>query len=125
MRAQRTSLTGPEVALRAELRRLGLRPRTTRVAVDEGRPILPDLVWTRQRVAVFVQGEWWHGCPKHYRPPRANAAWWAAKVAGNRARDARQARRLRAAGWRVLTVWECDDMARAARRVALAVGGAR
>lgn len=93
--------TSPEVALRRELWHGGWRYRT-HVAL----PGTPDLVFHRRRVAVFVDGCFWHGCPEHYRAPAANAEFWVAKVERNSRRDARVDAALAAAGWRVVRVWE-------------------
>jgi DNA mismatch endonuclease (patch repair protein) len=71
-------------------------------------PGTPDFVWREQRVAVFVDGCFWHGCPRCYRSPRHNPSFWRAKIEGNRNRDKKVARRLRAKGWRVLRIWECQ-----------------
>ena len=70
----------------------------------------PDFVFRRERVAVFVDGCFWHGCPKpkHAPLPKNRAEWWAAKLARNRARDLLVTRTLRKSGWRVVRVWECD-----------------
>jgi DNA mismatch endonuclease (patch repair protein) len=70
----------------------------------------PDFVFRRERVAVFVDGCFWHGCPKpkHAPLPKNRAEWWAAKLARNRERDLLVTRTLRKAGWRVIRVWECD-----------------
>jgi DNA mismatch endonuclease (patch repair protein) len=70
----------------------------------------PDFAWPKFRVALFIDGCWWHGCPRCKRcktPSKSNAAFWQAKVASNRRRDTRVSRRLRAEGWTVLHVWEC------------------
>lgn len=122
MSAQRTARTAPEDALARELRRLGVRTdgrrnRPIPVARRSG-----DFVFPRHRVAVMVDGCFWHGCPRHHRPPRTNAAWWEAKVARNRARDRSTTRALRRRGWRVVRIWEHEDPAKAARRVADALG---
>ena len=69
-------------------------------------PGRPDFVFRAARIAVFVHGCFWHGCPRCYRAPIENRAYWRAKVEGNRGRDRRVARDLRACGWRVLKVWE-------------------
>ncbi|HCN78413.1 MAG TPA: very short patch repair endonuclease, partial [Verrucomicrobiales bacterium] len=69
-------------------------------------PGLPDFVFRRERVCVFVDGCFWHGCPLHFRRPKSRRAFWDAKIARNKARDQRVARELRASGWRVLRVWE-------------------
>lgn len=69
-------------------------------------PGKPDFTFRKERLCVFVDGCFWHGCPKCYREPGSNSAYWAAKVERNRARDKRVARELRREGWRVLRVWE-------------------
>ena len=66
----------------------------------------PDFVFPKQRAAVFVDGCFWHGCPKHETKPKTNAAFWKKKLARNKARDREVTRVLRKAGWRVLRVWE-------------------
>ena len=92
-------------------------------------PGRPDFVFRRERVAVFVDGCFWHGCPQHYTRPRTRRAFWDAKVAGNRARDRAADRALRSRGWRVLRIWEHALRPRAAVRTvgrlrrALAQGG--
>jgi DNA mismatch endonuclease (patch repair protein) len=68
--------------------------------------VRPDFVFPKRRLAVFVDGCFWHGCPKHATRPRGNAAFWRRKLAANKARDRRVNRVLRAAGWRVLRIWE-------------------
>jgi DNA mismatch endonuclease (patch repair protein) len=66
----------------------------------------PDFVFPKQRVALFVDGCFWHGCPRHCRMPKGNRPYWRPKIAANRARDRRVNRTLRAAGWRVVRLWE-------------------
>ena len=66
----------------------------------------PDFVIRRERLVVFVDGCFWHGCPLHYTRPKTRREFWEAKIAGNRARDRRIDRALRTAGWRVLHLWE-------------------
>lgn len=66
----------------------------------------PDFVWPKQRLALFVDGCFWHGCPKHCRVPTSNREYWERKIANNQARDKRITRELRQAGWVVLRVWE-------------------
>jgi DNA mismatch endonuclease (patch repair protein) len=108
----------PELLLRRTLHGMGLRFRVDfPIKVPGRRPIRPDVVFTRQRVAVFVDGCFWHGCPEHGRRPRTNAAYWAAKVTVNQARDVEQTRSLEAAGWRVLRIWEHESVAVAVPRV--------
>lgn len=67
----------------------------------------PDFCWPRQKVALFVDGCFWHGCPRCYEVPKSNVRYWEAKAAGNRRRDRRVDSLLRSSGWVVLRVWEC------------------
>lgn len=88
----------------------------------------PDFVFRHKRVAVFVDGCFWHGCPKHLRKPNSRQDYWNVKLARNQARDKVVNRSLRKAGWTVIRVWECD-LARkhwpgVARRLARALGRA-
>jgi DNA mismatch endonuclease (patch repair protein) len=78
-------------------------------AVEKVKPlkVRPDFVFRRERVVVFVDGCFWHGCPRHATRPKHNRTFWDAKIAGNKARDARVTRGLRKAGWKVLRIWEC------------------
>jgi len=69
-------------------------------------PGKPDFVFPRTKVAVFVDGCFWHGCPRHGTSPRTNASFWLAKIVGNKTRDRRVNRQLRAERWQVLRVWE-------------------
>lgn len=69
--------------------------------------VRPDFVFRQERVAVFVDGCFWHGCPRHATRPKQNRMFWDAKIAGNKARDERVSRGLRKAGWKVLRIWEC------------------
>ena len=82
-----------------------------------------DLVFYKQRVAVFIDGCYWHGCPEHHRQPRANADYWSSKMARNRARDAATDEALLNAGWTVLRFWEHEPPAAVAEAVRLAVRG--
>ncbi|MEW6301828.1 MAG: hypothetical protein AB1705_00040 [Verrucomicrobiota bacterium] len=70
--------------------------------------VRPDFVFPKLRVAVFVDGCFWHGCPLHATKPRSNAAFWRKKLASNQARDRLVTRTLRRRGWRVLRIWEHD-----------------
>lgn len=94
--------TKPEVLLRKSLWARGLRYRLHR-ATPAGRP---DIVFPGPRVAIFVDGCFWHGCPAHYVPPRSREAFWARKLKTNVERDQRQTRELERSGWRVMRVWE-------------------
>lgn len=70
------------------------------------RGVRPDFVFRRLRVAVFVDGCFWHGCPRHFIKPKGNAKFWRDKIATNRARDRKVNRSLRSMGWKVARVWE-------------------
>jgi DNA mismatch endonuclease, patch repair protein len=106
--------TKPERALRRELWRRGVRYRL-RHPVPAGRP---DIILPGRRVAVFVDGCFWHGCPVHYVPPRSRCEYWDEKLKGNVTRDILQTRLLRAAQWGVIRVWECALLGESAARVA-------
>ena len=84
-----------------------------------------DLVFPRARVAVFVDGCFWHRCPRHATSPKNNAAWWATKLDGNVARDRDTDERLAAAGWTVVRIWEHEDPVTAADAVEVALHPAR
>ncbi len=130
MRRVKSRGTSCEAALGVELKRRGLR--WSRGKRADGVAGKPDFVFWRARVAVFVDGCFWHGCEEHCRVPRGNRAYWERKIARNTERDARVRRELRAAGWRVVRVWEhavVRSVARCGARVervvreAEAVGG--
>jgi DNA mismatch endonuclease, patch repair protein len=113
--------TRPERALRSELHRRGLRFRLG-VRIGSGRSApRPDVVFPAQKVAVFLDGCYWHGCPDHGTRPRTNSGYWDAKLAANRSRDARHNVLLEASGWRVFRVWEHEDPAAAAAKIESAV----
>lgn len=101
----RTTGTGPELRLRAVLYALGHRYRLNHRPVV-GLRCYPDLVFIRPKVAVFVDGCFWHGCPDHPSWPKSNAAWWRGKIARNRSRDVNLTSRLTQAGWLVIRLWE-------------------
>lgn len=113
--------TAPEVALRRALHATGRRFRVV-YPVPGNRRRTIDIAFTRAKVAVFVDGCFWHGCPEHGTRPRANSDWWATKLAANRARDEDTDRLLREAGWRVIRVWEHEDVPAALERVDSALG---
>lgn len=105
MRAVKGRDTMPELAVRRILRAAGIGYRLG----GRGLPGRPDLVMPGRRVAVFVHGCFWHGhdCARGARQPKTNATYWTAKIGRNRARDVATQTVLEAAGWRVVTVWEC------------------
>jgi len=117
MRATGQRDTGPELALRSAVHRRGLRYRVHQRPLPTSRR-RADLVFATARVAVFVDGCFWHGCPEHMTWPTSNAAWWREKIDGNRQRDCETDTILEAAGWMALRVWEHEDPEAAAERVA-------
>lgn len=108
MRGNRGRDTRPELAVRSELHRRGLRYRTN-VRLLPDRRATVDVAFTRARVAVLIDGCYWHGCPEHHRPARTNARFWAGKLDENQRRDAATTAALQAAGWLVLRFWEHDS----------------
>lgn len=118
MRAQRTRDTDAERAIRSALFRRGLRFRVNQ-------KLLPrktiDIVFPRARVAVLVDGCFWHACPLHATWPKANAEWWRNKIEENRRRDVATNETLVAAGWTVIRVWEHVAPETAADRIAALV----
>ncbi len=121
MLANRPTDSGPEVALGRVLRALGLRYRRHVAVSTRARPVTIDYLFPQARVAVFVDGCFWHACPKHATWPRRHGRWWRDKLAANVARDRRQRAALRSAGWKVLKIWAHEEPERAARRVLRAV----
>jgi DNA mismatch endonuclease (patch repair protein) len=116
MQGNRKRDTRPELALRSELHRRGLRYRIDAKPLD-GLRCRADIVFRRQKVAVFVDGCFWHGCPEHGTSPRTNPSYWSAKIARNVERDRRNDAELGAAGWAVVRVWEHEAPANAADRI--------
>ena len=130
MRGNRRRDSSPEMALRRCLHRTGLRYRVDWRIDTGGIWVRPDVVFTRRRVAVFVDGCYWHACPQHGRVPKTNKGYWAAKFRRNRERDERQTAALEEDGWQVVRIWEHvapEDAAaavlRALRRVGPGIGG--
>jgi DNA mismatch endonuclease, patch repair protein len=116
MQSARQRDTKPEMAIRRIIHSAGYRFRVNRrVVANVNRRA--DIVFPSAKVAVFVDGCFWHCCPKHATFPKSNSAWWAAKLEMNRLRDAETTRILRAAGWCVIRVWEHEMPARAAARI--------
>ena len=108
--------TAPELALRRDLHARGLRYNVDRPPVP-GLRTRADLVFRSARVAVFVDGCFWHACPDHGTVPRANRLWWEEKLAATVARDRRTDEQLRAEGWESVRVWEHEDSSQAADRI--------
>lgn len=120
MQGNRSRDTSPEVAVRRAVHALGLRYRVDR------RPVRSinrraDLVFSRIKVAVFIDGCYWHGCPEHFVRPKSNVDYWSTKIGRNVERDRETNARLRDEGWTVLRFWEHDDPAEAAERIEAAV----
>jgi DNA mismatch endonuclease Vsr len=116
MLRQKRSGTRPENLLFDELLNHGLKPeRSVQVLADVRRTA--DLVFSELKIAIFVDGCFWHGCPDHARPTKSNTVWWADKIAKNRARDIETKTLLEAAGWTVVRVWEHEDPSSAGIRV--------
>lgn len=105
-----------ERALRSELHRRGLRFRV-HVKLLAGNRRTIDIVFPASRIAVLVDGCFWHGCPEHGTWPKNNAEWWRAKIEANMARDRDTDRRLREIGWTVVRVWEHEPVSLAADRI--------
>lgn len=124
MRANRSQSTGPELVLRARLVSAGLTGFLTNPDELPGRP---DIAFPNVRLAVFVNGCFWHQCPRcGLPPPKSHTDFWIAKFRANRFRDARKAQALRRRGWSVFTVWECqirDQPDKVASRIVRAARG--
>lgn len=121
METQRRQGTRPELELRRLLHAAGFRYRV-------GLPVpgLPrrtiDVAFTRSKVAVFVDGCFWHRCPEHFVPPRNNHEWWAAKLDANTTRDEDTTRVLVESGWHVVRVWEHESLGEAVARITALLG---
>jgi len=110
MLGNRSRDTKPEVALRSILHRRGFRFRKRHtIRLGSGRWTQPDVVFTRDRLAVFVDGCFWHMCPVHSTSPRVNSAYWGPKLDRNVARDRDTDSRLRDLGWQVVRAWEHES----------------
>lgn len=104
MSAIRSKNTKPEILVRKELYKLGLRFR-----IHSKLPGKPDIVFLRKRVAIFVNGCFWHGhgCKLDHNP-KTNVKFWSTKIEKNKIRDKNVAKELKSLGWEILTIWECD-----------------
>ena len=125
MQANRRTDTSPERLLRSALHARGLRYRKDRRLRVTERWVRPDIVFGRARVAVFVDGCFWHRCQIHSTYPRANAEYWQAKFDRNIARDRDDDDALVQAGWSVVRIWEHEDVPAAATRIAVLVRAER
>lgn len=114
--------TRPERLLRSALHARGLRFRKDlRLSCGQVRP-RPDIVFTRAKVAVFVDGCFWHSCPQHSSPPKVNTDYWGPKLRATVERDRRHDLALHQAGWKVIRVWEHEDLQVAVDRILEALG---
>jgi DNA mismatch endonuclease Vsr len=118
MQRVRREDTAPEQRLARLLRRRGIRHRRH----PRDLPGRPDFALDRSLVAIFVDGCFWHGCPRCFHGTRRNRAWWADKIAANQRRDRRKDAALRRLGWRVMHLWEHDSDDRADLRIRRACG---
>lgn len=128
MKANRRADTKPEVALRSALHARGLRFRKDfLLRIGDGVRVKPDVVFTARRVAVFVDGCFWHVCPEHGRYPSTNDWYWTPKLRRNMERDKRVTAALRDAGWQVVRAWEHEPVSDVAAKVESCVrhGGQR
>jgi DNA mismatch endonuclease (patch repair protein) len=112
--------TKPELAIRSNLHRLGARFRVNRRPLPEFRR-WADIVFSRPKVAVFVDGCFWHGCRRHATDLGQHSAFWSRKIERNRERDRETTRLLRRAGWMVIRVWEHEAPSKAVRSILRAV----
>lgn len=124
MRGNARGETNPEILVRSALHRRGLRFRKNARPVP-GVRCRADVVFPRERVAVFLDGCYRHSCPDHGRRPETNSSYWSAKLARNVQRDRENDRVLEMAGWTVLRVWEHEDAAAAAQRIAATIDSRR
>jgi len=120
MQGNRSRDTSPEVAIRQLLHAAGFRYRVHRSPLKELRR-RADIVFGPAKVAVFIDGCYWHGCPEHYVPPKTNSGYWRPKISGNVARDRDTDIRLKAAGWTVLRFWEHESPEACSATIAAAV----
>lgn len=116
-KANPRSGTKPEVALRRELHRLGLRFRKDHLIRATGARTHVDVAFSRARLAVYIDGCFWHQCPDHFHMPKSNLAYWVPKLERNVARDRLVDEALAADGWQVLRIWEHTTAAEAADAV--------
>lgn len=124
MRANRGRDTGPELRIRRALHALGYRYQVDHPLVIDRRR-RGDIVFTQRRIAIFIDGCYWHGCPEHHVVPRTNRAFWLAKISANRERDRDTDDRLREAGWTVCRHWEHEDPVAVVRSLARRLGPPR
>ena len=121
MAAVKRTDTKPELTLRRALHAAGYRFRKDYPIRAEGKLVRPDIAFTKRRVAVFVDGCFWHGCPLHGQIPATNRRFWSEKLTANAQRDRGQDRVLTEAGWSVVRVWEHEGVETAMSSVVAAL----
>jgi len=124
MQGNRSRDTAPELAVRRLLHSAGLRYRV-QIAPLPGLRRTADVVFSRERIAIFIDGCYWHGCPAHYAPPASHADFWREKVERNRTRDLDTTAKLTANGWTVLRYWTHEPPDEVAASIRAAVSDAR
>jgi DNA mismatch endonuclease (patch repair protein) len=120
MQAIRSRDTKPEILIRRLVHAAGLRYRVAARPLPDLRRTA-DMVFRPVKVAVFIDGCYWHGCPEHYVPPKTNSGYWSEKVLRNVTRDRDTDEKLRAAGWTVLRFWEHEPSDACANKIAVTV----
>lgn len=121
MRAIRRTDTKPEVLLRSALHRSGYRFRKDLSIYTSSRRVRPDIVFTARKVAVFVDGCFWHCCPQHGRKPSVNPQYWSPKLQRNVERDRLADSALGQDGWSVVRIWEHETLDDAVKKVVMAL----
>lgn len=124
MAAVKRADTKPEIALRKALHAAGYRFRKDYAIRTSDKVIRPDIVFTKRRLAVFVDGCFWHSCPRHGQIPATNSPFWRKKLSETVKRDRLQDQLLRESGWHVLRIWEHEAVQAAADLVIVAFSGA-
>ncbi|WGY02177.1 very short patch repair endonuclease [Nocardioides sp. QY071] len=124
MKRQARRDTSVELEIRRRLHALGYRYRVDH-RLEPSLRCRGDIVFTRRRVVVFVDGCFWHGCPDHATAPKNNAEWWRQKLAANFKRDERNRQALEGLGWTVIGVWEHEDPGSVTARIVDVLGVAR
>lgn len=117
MQATPSRDTAPEKELRSALHRMGLRFRIDTKPV-QGIRCKADIVFRKAKVCVFIDGCFWHGCPKHFQPPKTNTAWWLEKTEDNKVRDGEKTLALKSHGWIALRYWEHEIQQSNTNRIA-------
>lgn len=105
MQQNKSVNTKPEMLLRRELFKSGLRYRKN-YAPEKDLKIKVDIVFTKKRTCIFIDGCFWHGCPDHFKIPKTNSTWWKEKIEDNKIRDIKKSNQLKERGWVVLRFWE-------------------